>query len=372
MIQIISSLSHSQKVDFLVLIFLWLLVSFIFILISLQIKVYKSDKIYFPVEVDYLRALLLSSITSFIINYSYRFISQYVRVIEIWVSFLSILLLSFPQKTAYIQTISKWNLVSREAYLFGAIYCFVSLGFYIFDQILICKNDYELLKESSESLLENPINETVRQRSTLENCLQIRRNSSNLKKILYPESYQYQNNNNNNTYDEFTNLLNPNKSFVTNESSRSNTAVTSDSIQSFNYSIGFESILIAYIAARTEKTLFKLRLQWFFDHVIWFISQFLYQIGIATILSITFIYVPGFDEEKFTFLEKYYYNRLYEFIIEIIFPLFLIKILSEISISRLVLKQLNSSELLTKKLLITSTSIIAFSIFIFTFSQIFG
>jgi hypothetical protein len=379
MIHLISSLSYSQKKDFLILSLLAVLISAAFALSSLAIEVLENyDNVYVPTKIDYLRVFLLSSIASLIVNSLYRFVSKYALLLKVWLSFLCLLLLAYPQKTEHHRSRSRWNLVKREAYLYGVFYEIVSLGFYLVDQLSIASGDYELLRESLDSELEsNSISQAVRQKSTLENCLQIGRNSNNLRKILYPESYNQALVSSHMdsieeaplTVSKSDHLQIPNYSAIENDSLRSN---SSSSFKNLHQVASSGSMITGMLSVSKKSHHFlPSKMQWHLDHLYWIFSQFLCEIGIALVLSISFVYDPNLDDSKFSGLQKYFYNKSGEFVLEVVLPLFLGLSALHMSAVHVTLRQL-SSRGSTTGIVATYWAHVAVSVFLFILGMLTG
>lgn len=315
-----------------------LVLNALFISSSLFIKIIDYHRSFVPCSLDYLRTFILSTLSSVLINYGTKRLSHFYNL-KIPIEFMALLLLAYPQKTEIDQTFSSWNLVKRESYLFGAIYNSINQLIYLVSEVLHIWfeeiDEIELRRQESN----DNINELVRKKSTLSNCIQVRRNSYSIKKNIYHDSGAYQGSN----YADESDSLLPNKNNDAN-----NTLVlgyNSDSIEFLNPSTsqmdnsviktpnltpilsnyGSVASITSLNINQTAESPFLLSSKSQFisllEIISWSIISSIYEIGISLILSITFIYVPELDDSYFSWLEIFYYNNILNFLIEIVIPL---------------------------------------------------
>ncbi|ONH65794.1 hypothetical protein BON22_4165 [Cyberlindnera fabianii] len=268
---------HSQIIEFSCVVFVATTVVVVAWVCSEAIPVIDSGKSFVPQPVDYLRTFVLASLSSFAVNYLYKAVDKTFIFCKVWIEFLALLLLAYPQKTEQQYTYSSWNLVEREGYLFGVFYTLMYLVFYIFDLWQVEMNDNELNKYVRVG--EDPeasISEEVRKKSTLTNCINVRRHSTST------------------TYG----------SVITSVMSRG-------------------SVPPLAVGHQVD-------VRWVLENSLWIALTMMHEIGLALLLSITFIYVPELDDSYFTDLEIYFYNKINLFSMEIVFPLFILSSLIQI------------------------------------------
>lgn len=314
------------KIKSILLVLIFISLFFTFIASSLLIPVIEESKSFKPCSLDYFRVAILSIVSSFIIQFSISFISSYTSLFKIWLEFLSILLASYPQKTEQFKTYSSWNLVKREAFLFGVFYNLLNLFIIIYNYYLQQElNDIEKFN-SIESSEQEQLSSMNSKQATLSNIIKIRRNSAknhHLADDTYdPESDPVQviiNYDSNSI--EIANTRKPSVEYLLNN--------TDSGYQSFNAPVTKENGSVSSNKTTIISSLNALTTYSFTNIIIIMISSWLYEIGISLILSITFIYIPSLNDSYFTWIEKYYYNQIYRFLWQIVLPLFLVTQLFE-------------------------------------------
>lgn len=306
-------------------------VNSLFISSSLLVPIINHPKSFVPCSLEYLRTFILATLSSALINFGTTK-SIHLYHPKTILEFLALLFLAYPQKTEIDQTFSNWNLVKRESYLFGAIFNFINQGFYLFEALYniwtqeIDENELRQ-RESTEN-----INELVRQRATLSNCIQVRRNSYNLKKNVYSgpstnTGYPTENESllkspdlQNNTIvvdynSDSIEFLNP--SSTTDGNSKTPTGQLTPIHTNYGSVTSMTSLnLLNDQGSKKRSPIFPV-----LEVFIWSVFSSTYEIGIALILSITFIFVPDLDDTLFTKPEIFYYNNIKNFLIEVVVPL---------------------------------------------------
>lgn len=279
---------------------------------SLLIPVIQHQNTFAPHAVDYLRTFILAAGSAFLVSYLYRLVDVMLIFCKVWVEFLALLLLAYPQKTQ-MYTASSWNLVRRQAFLFGVFYQVVYLIFYLWDLWYVELNEEQLIRlAKAESA--HDLHRQVIQQSTLSNCIDIRRKSNSLKKVIYSTENQ--------------NLGVPTET----------EQLLKDDLFDLNYDTIIEppentleasthSAVMTSVVSRGSIPYEKSQLvdfRWIGENSLWILLTTLYEIGISLILSITFIYSPDLDDALFTFPEMFYYNRINLFCVTIVVPLFIL------------------------------------------------
>lgn len=334
---------HSQIIEFSCVVFVATTVVVVAWVCSEAIPVIDSGKSFVPQPVDYLRTFVLASLSSFAVNYLYKAVDKTFIFCKVWIEFLALLLLAYPQKTEQQYTYSSWNLVEREGYLFGVFYTLMYLVFYIFDLWQVEMNDNELNKYVRVG--EDPeasISEEVRKKSTLTNCINVRRHSSNLKKVIYSTDYLPGQRIDEVEVGETENLLKKPDALVADFHrdsldfmSQSNGSVSRDrNIQDdMAASTTYGSVITSVMSRGSVPPLavgHQVDVRWVLENSLWIALTMMHEIGLALLLSITFIYVPELDDSYFTDLEIYFYNKINLFSMEIVFPLFILSSLIQI------------------------------------------
>ncbi|ODQ59619.1 hypothetical protein WICANDRAFT_62206 [Wickerhamomyces anomalus NRRL Y-366-8] len=327
------SLQYKRIKDILVLLIPILVVDSLFISSSLFIQIIHHPKSFSPCSLEYVRTFILATLSSSLVNIGSKYFRHFYNL-KVIIEFLALLLLAYPQKTEIEQTFSNWNLVKRESYLFGAIYNLINHSIYLYGEIRIIwfqPLDYAQIEVTRQQSNEN-ISELVRQKSTLSNCIQVRRNSYIKKNVYSPvnnigESSLNENdyllksdqiNNNNNTLvvdynSDSIEFLNPSTSYNNDHSKTPNLTPVHTNYGSV---VSFTSLNNLISPPNPSKS----PLISILEIIAWSIISSFYEIGISLILSITFIYVPDLDDSLFSWLEIYYYNNIDNFIVEVVVP----------------------------------------------------
>lgn len=330
------SLADYRKIkNILVLVVPILVVDSLFISSSLLVKIIHHQKSFVPCSLEYVRTFILATLSSLLVNLGTKYNRHFYNS-KVILEFLALLLLAYPQKTEIEQTFSTWNLVKRESYLFGAIYNLLNHIVYLYGEIsIIWFQTVEPQTEIRHQESNEDISELVRQRSTLSNCIQVRRNSyNNIKKNVYSgpietnetenllKSNDYinsHNNNQNNTIvmdynSDSIEFLNPNTSYV--EPSKTPTGNLTPVHTNYGSVLSFSSLNNTQSQPQLQRSPFISIL----EVATWSSISSIYEIGISLILSITFIYVPDLDDSLFSWLEIFYYNNIKNFAVEVVVP----------------------------------------------------
>lgn len=316
------ALSKYQLREFVVLFIVAIITLLCAVFATFQIPVIYENNTYVPQGVDYLRTFILASGTALLVNYLYRFVDVMLIYCKVWLEFLALLLLAYPQKTelSHSHNDASWNMVKRQGFLFGVCYQAVYMGFYLWDLWFVELNEEEMVRlvrdETDESL-----HREVILKSTLSNCIDFRRKSSSLKKVIYSNEYvpQY-------VGDDISNL-NKADVLIVSDSLGGSMGNGNDSDDNMGHSCTMTAVVsrgsLPYENSSVDR-------QWIFENSLWIIVTTLYEIGISLILSISFIYAPEMDDSLFTRLEIFFYNKVYLFCIAVLSPLFILTSLVQI------------------------------------------
>jgi hypothetical protein len=203
-------------------------------------------------------------------------------------------------------------MTKRQGYLFGVFVEAIYLGFYLWD-LWFVELDEETLTRLARDETDHILHEEVSRNSTLSKCVEVRRKSNSLKKVIYSTEIQQQG-----TPDETDALIK--KNLLDDLAGNVDYGQQAQDDQA-NYGAMMTSV-ISRGSFPYEHS--PVDLQWIMENTLWIISTTLQEIGMALILSISFIYEPEVDDSRFTLLEKYYFNKVNLFSMEVVTPLFLI------------------------------------------------
>lgn len=320
------SSSSIEMTEFVILTLFSLTTVIVSSLLSLYIPVVEQDNTFIPQGVDYLRTVILASGTALLLNYLYRFVDVMLIYCKVWLEFLALLLLAYPQRTTVdsLAPNARWNLVKRQGYLFGVCYQAIYLAFYLWDLWFVELDEEQLSRLVKDDIDEN-LHQKVIQKSTLSNCIEFRRKSSSLKKVIYSTEYQPRtvpNETNDLLKDDIISYQSD--ALGSSSNSRYDPALDEDSP-------GHTCSMTAVVSRNSIPGDSKgVDPRWILENCAWIIITTLYEIGISLILSISFIYVPEMDDSLFTLLERFFYNKTDIFCVSVVIPLFIITSLVQI------------------------------------------
>ncbi|KAH3688725.1 hypothetical protein WICPIJ_000325 [Wickerhamomyces pijperi] len=331
-----------------------LIIGVAFLISSAYIPLLCAGDNYIPTPLDYVRVLLISLMSSISLNFSFTLISKLSLVLKVIVEFLAILLLALPQKSEVERGHKGWNLTRREVYLFGIGMQVGNLIFYVWDlwnfddlnQTETSRYEKVVLspdQQASDHLNYEQFHQYVSKKSTLANCIEVRKKTKSLKKNVYSNAV-YPTSSNNSLSDPESQL----------ETDGLLLSITPSSNQMYGLSMdpsappppilrlrdpnSTESNYANCTTAADKSMLYALNITLFGavfnnDSHLWFypiltvLLTSMMECGLSLMLSICFIYVPGFDDSLFTKWEILFYDRLWLFSGMVVIPCWMVSLL---------------------------------------------